>query len=399
MGLFNRNKDEKLERKIENLENKLRSKTEQFDEIMNRKYDRLGELNQKINDANDELSALQNNIELGFYEPTYQFMDSLELKDKLKEIVDKEKHLVKDKRAYLILQSYTFNGSSSMGRSMQEKSGAALIRAFNGEATGIINKVTANNFGKKVESLGKSFEKLNSLFTKSTFVMISNEYFELKIQELNLSIEYALKKQEEKDILREQRQREREERQLQAEVETKQKNLQKERSQYENALVKLEEQEQTAEILEQIKLLKSKIDKLDEAYEELDYRLFNSKAGYVYIISNVGSFGENVYKIGVTRRLTPMDRIDELGSASVPFKFDVHALIFSEDAFQLENELHQKFTNRRVNHINKRKEYFNVSLSEIKDFIIQKKNITIEWHDIPENSEFELSEKSSQQVD
>ncbi|GIC70577.1 DUF4041 domain-containing protein [Fructobacillus tropaeoli] len=398
MGLFSK-KDEQLERKIGALEEKLRSKQEQFDEIMNRKYERLGNLNDQINDANNELKALNNDIEMGFYEPTYQFMDSIQLKEKLKTIVAQEKQLVKEKRAYVILNNYTFNGSASMGRSMQEKSGAALIRAFNGEATGIINKVTASNFDKKIDALSKSCEKLNDLFTKSTFVMISHEYFVLKTEELKLSIEYALKKQDEKDIIREQRLREREERQLEAEVAVQQKKIEKEISQYKNALEKLEAQEQTDELLEQIAKLKAEIEQLENDHDELDNRLFNSKAGYVYIISNVGSFGENVYKIGVTRRLTPMDRIDELGSASVPFKFDVHALIFSEDAFQLESELHQEFTNRRVNHINKRKEYFNVSLSEIKDFIIQKKNITIEWHDIPENSEFELSEKSSQQVD
>ncbi|MCK8618004.1 DUF4041 domain-containing protein [Fructobacillus sp. M158] len=394
MGLFNRKKDEQLEKKIEILENKITSKKEKLDKIINDKSNQINELDKKIDEATKELSSLQSDIELGFYQPTYQFIDSLVLKEKLKNITDSEKQLVKEKSAFLITETYTFNGSISKGRAMQNKSGSAIIRAFNGEATGIINKVNANNYNKKIESLKKSYEKLNNLFEKSSFVKISVPYLNLKLDELTLSVEYALNKQEEKDILKEQRQREIEEKKLQKEVENQQKIIQKERTQYQNALSKLEEQEYSEDIEEQINNLKSKLKQLDDDAKELDYRISNSKAGYVYIISNVGSFGKDVYKIGVTRRLTPMDRIDELGSASVPFKFDVHALIFSEDAFQLESELHQEFTDNRVNHINNRKEYFNVSLDDIKKFIQDKKNITIEWHDTPENSEFELSQRS-----
>ena len=202
-----------------------------------------------------------------------------------------------------------------------------------------------------------------------------------------------MKKQEEKEKLREEKQRESEEKQLRAEVERERKNLNKERKQFENAINALLSKEQTDEIESQIEELKSKIALLDEQEHDLDYRLNNAKAGYVYIISNIGSFGKDVYKIGVTRRLEPTDRIDELGSASVPFKFDVHALIFSDDAFKLENELHSQFEKYRSNHVNKRKKYFNVPLESIKNYLQETKDITIEWHDQPENSEFELSNK------
>ncbi|CAH1853903.1 DUF4041 domain-containing protein [Convivina intestini] len=386
MKLFKR-KDEKLEEKIITLNNSIDEKNNE-----------LNIIRKKIVLANQDLENINNEIEMGFYEPTYQLTDSLTLKEKLKGIIESEKLLVRNKQAFIITQSYTFNQSIAKGKTMQNKSGSALIRAFNGEATGIINKVTANNYENKLESLTKSYEKLNSLFDSFSFVVISNEYLKLKIEELTLSVEYALKKQEEKDILKEQREREIEEKKLQKEVEIQHKIIEKERKQYQNALSKLEKQEKNDEILEQIASLKLELQRLDDDAKELDYRISNSKAGYVYIISNIGSFGQNVYKIGVTRRLTPMDRIDELGSASVPFKFDVHALIFSENAFQLERELHKEFTNSRVNHINNRKEYFNVSLDEIKKFIKEQKNITIEWHDHPENSEFELSQKSNQRT-
>lgn len=112
-----------------------------------------------------------------------------------------------------------------------------------------------------------------------------------------------------------------------------------------------------------------------------------TKRGYVYVISNLGSFGENIYKIGLTRRLDPMDRVRELGDASVPFPFDVHAMIFSEDAPKLEATLHQRFSDKRVNMINNRKEFFNVSLKEIAD-VVAEYNATIEFTLLAEASDY-----------
>jgi len=122
--------------------------------------------------------------------------------------------------------------------------------------------------------------------------------------------------------------------------------------------------------------------------EELDYRLENIGAGYVYIISNIGAFGENVFKIGVTRRLEPTERISELSSASVPFKFDVHALIFSYQAFELEKELHNYFNDKRVNMVNNRKEFFNITIEEIERALEKHKDLTFEFNKIPDAEEY-----------
>ena len=122
--------------------------------------------------------------------------------------------------------------------------------------------------------------------------------------------------------------------------------------------------------------------------EELDYRLENIGAGYVYIISNIGAFGENIFKIGVTRRLEPLERIKELSSASVPFKFDVHALIFSYQAYNLEKELHNLFNDKRVNLINNRKEFFNISIDEIETALEKYKDLTFEFNKIPDAEEY-----------
>ena len=114
----------------------------------------------------------------------------------------------------------------------------------------------------------------------------------------------------------------------------------------------------------------------------------NAKAGFVYVISNIGSFGEDVYKIGMTRRLEPMDRIKELSSASVPFEFDVHAMIFSENAPELENILHKHFESNSVNKVNLRKEFFRVSLDEIEDVVTQNYNKTVKFTRVPVASEY-----------
>ncbi|MBQ7916373.1 MAG: GIY-YIG nuclease family protein, partial [Firmicutes bacterium] len=125
--------------------------------------------------------------------------------------------------------------------------------------------------------------------------------------------------------------------------------------------------------------------------KNVDYREANKRAGYVYVISNIGAFGDDVYKIGMTRRLDPMERIDELGDASVPFDYDVHALIFSDDAPALESALHNAFEANKVNKINSRREFFKISLNEIKAVVAKNFDKTVEWIDVPEAEQYRLS--------
>ena len=150
-------------------------------------------------------------------------------------------------------------------------------------------------------------------------------------------------------------------------------------------------EEKAAELNEKIKELKTKLSQLDKDRENVLERENNTRAGYVYVISNIGAFGENVYKIGMTRRLEPMERVNELGSASVPFKFDVHAMIFSDDAPALENALHQHFKDRSVNKINFRKEFFNVTLEEVQDVVTKSHNKIVEFTKLAEALEYRQS--------
>ena len=169
-----------------------------------------------------------------------------------------------------------------------------------------------------------------------------------------------MKKQEEREAAVEERARLREERRVAAELADERARLDKERNHLVNALEALREGGATDSELER------KLTEIDEAIAQNDYRAANIRASYVYVISNRGAFGENVVKIGLTRRLEPQERVDELGGASVPFRFDVHALFFSEDAVSIEAELHQHFAARRLNHANPRKEFFFASPSEVR---------------------------------
>ena len=163
----------------------------------------------------------------------------------------------------------------------------------------------------------------------------------------------------------------REEEKVKREVEKAMKDAENEEAQYQAALEKAKLElgethgEQTKEFEEKIKILQEQLEEAKKNKERALSRAQQTKNGHVYIISNIGSFGKNIYKIGMTRRLEPVDRVKELGDASVPFTFDIHAMIFSKDAPNLENGLHRAFGQSRVNLVNERKEFFRVSLDDI----------------------------------
>lgn len=232
-------------------------------------------------------------------------------------------------------------------------------------------------------------------------ISISNEYYQAKVDELHLAFEYRQKKQTEKEEQREARAALREAAKLQKEIEEQRKAINKERNHYQNALLSVLKQIESSptpsdELIQKKNELESQLGVIDVKIKDLDYREANQRAGYVYVISNIGAFGENIYKIGMTRRLNPQDRVDELGDASVPFNFDVHAMIFSDDAPALENALHKAFENRKVNMVNHRREFFNVTLDEIKDVIRQNYDKTVEFVDIPDAEQYRESLKMRQ---
>ncbi|HGI3383130.1 TPA: DUF4041 domain-containing protein [Streptococcus agalactiae] len=410
MGLFGfgKPKDEALEAKISSLESKLKDKQSILDDLTRqiKVAKDILKLDYELKKRQSELKALQKEVivlnddldlqEYGFFERKYKFSDSTKYKEELETLRKRQKQLVKDKKAGVIVRPMLLDNSKSKGRAMQNQLIKAMIRGFNGEVDAHLVKVTATNLSKKVDAVVKSFNQLNKMYSRN-LVCLSNDYLELKISELQLAVEYELQKLEEKELLREQRAKEREDKKLQAELAAKRKQIEKDRKHFKQMLDNVEELLKTANEEEKEKLnlqlaeYQDKLSELDELEEDIDYREGHATAGYVYIISNIGAFGEDVYKIGVTRRLDPMERIRELGSASVPFQFDVHALIFSEEAFSLEKELHNRFEKNKINKVNGRKEYFKVPFSDIKAVLEEHKELAIELTEKAEAFEYRQS--------
>ena len=269
-----------------------------------------------------------------------------------------------------------------------------LLRAFNTECDSIISKVRVSNYDRCVSRMEKARDTISKC-ASSMSIQIDDLYLNLKKRELALALDYAQEKEKEKERLKELRAQQREEAKAQKEIEEARKKLEKEQMHYQNALSTLSAQiqndPQNPDLIAKKEELEAQIADTQKAIENVDYREANKRAGYVYVISNIGAFGEDIYKIGMTRRLDPMDRVNELGDASVPFNFDVHALIFTEDAPGLETALHNAFEDRKVNKINPRREFFHVTLDEIKKVVRENFDKTVEWVDVPEAEQYRQS--------
>lgn len=334
--------------------------------------------------------------EFGLYTPRYDFVTSEEYKEELDRIRDAQKKLIKNDKAIIGATTWTVNGSKSKGNKMIADMKKLFLRAFNSDCEDVISKVKYNNFDMSLKKIRQSANSIGKL-GKSMSLQITQKYIDWKEEELTLAFEYQQKKQEEKEAQKAARAEMREAARLQKEIEAQRKKIEKEQTHYQTAyeklLKQLEEDPDNSDLLAKKSELENQLNDIDRAIKDIDYREANQRAGYVYIISNIGAFGENVYKIGMTRRLDPQDRVDELGDASVPFNFDVHAMIFSDDAPALEAALHKAFEDRKLNMVNTRREFFNVTLDEIKEVVKENFDKTVEFVDVPDAEQFRVSQK------
>jgi hypothetical protein len=317
--------------------------------------------------ALDEESNLQ---AFGFYKPRYSFAESRQYQERLEQVLAQQKEMLRAKTAAVCAAEWLVNGSKVEGRKQTNQTLKLMLRAFNGESDAAIARVRYNNVHVMEARIRKAFEVINSLAEVQQCRIVA-AYLDFKLQELYLSHEYEEKVQAEKEEQRRIREQMRDEEIAQRELERAQAEAEREEARYEQALAKAREEVESA--------AGAKQERLHQKIEELQQRLAEAhtnkeraiaraqmtRSGHVYVISNLGSFGEHVYKIGMTRRLEPMDRIRELGDASVPFHFDVHAIIYSDDAPALECELHKAFDRHRVNRVNERKEFFRVPIEQI----------------------------------
>lgn len=339
--------------------------------------------------------------DFGLYTPRYTFTTSDEYKKRLDKIRLEQKDLIKNDKAITASENWTLDGSKVKGKAMIKSMKKLFLRAFNADCEDVISKVKYNNLDmslKKIEKSADAIEKLG----KSMSLRITIQYMNLKVDELYLAFEYQQKKQEEKEEQKAIRAEMREAAKLQKEIDEQRRRTEKEQSHYLTAYNKLKKQLESdpdnEELIKKSNELGAQLEIIEKSLKDIDYREANQKAGYVYIISNIGAFGENVYKIGMTRRLNPQDRIDELSSASVPFNFDVHAMIFSDNAPALEAALHRAFDNKKLNLVNTRREFFKVTLDEIKKVVKENFDKTVEFVDYPDAEQYRISQKMKEGI-
>jgi len=350
---------------------------------------RITELEAALRDAQSstgdviELNDQRVLQDVGIYRYHHPLEDAAEYKNRLRELEAEITQVVKSGKAVLAADLFTFEGSLAKGRKMVGDLSKLMLRAYNAEADNCVRSLRAGNITtakKRLDSAVRAIEKLGAIME----MRINPDYHELRIAELELTADFQMKVQEERERAREERELLREQRRAEQELATERERLEKEKAHYAAALQALRTKGDDTAAEE----LQARLAEIDEAIATNDYRIANIRAGYVYVISNVGTFGPNIVKIGMTRRLDPRDRVRELGDASVPFRYDIHALFFSDDAVALEAELHQAFADRRVNRVNLRREFFFATPADVRERLAEKAGGLLEYTVEPEAPEY-----------
>lgn len=393
--------EQEINTKIQRLEQQA---NENIDKNKQKANAELKEIENKISQLKSEKSDLKIFLDSYSQDISYKishfdYLDNLsssELKNEYEKIKLKEKEQIKKS------ESLTSN-------SIEKKKVRQLNRAFNSEADHLISTLTIKNSDTIRTRIVRSYEQLNKLYDTNGFGL-SEDALNIKLEKLEIAYRYQVEAMKEKELLKAQKEEIKEQQRAEKELNDAKQRIEKEERQFNNEINRLMKylSSSNSEIekelyADKIRELESKLKELESEKQKVSDLELNTRAGFVYIISNIGSFGENVYKIGMTRRLEPMNRVNELSSASVPFPFDVHALIFSEDAPGLENLLHKHFRKEEINKVNHRKEFFKVNLEDIKELITKEYNDTVHFIDTAaaeqyyesiniENREEELSE-------
>ncbi|WP_217991432.1 DUF4041 domain-containing protein [Blastococcus aggregatus] len=328
----------------------------------------------------DDARLLQ---QVGIYHYHHPLENTELYRERLAELREQVKEMVKAGNAIEASDKFSYNNSLALGRRMTADFSKLMLRAYNAEADNCVRSLRAGALPaatKRLETAAGTIARLGKMME----MRVSPDYHAVRITELELTADYLFKQQEEREAAREERERLREERKAEQELAQQREKLDKERAHYANTLAALRAQGADADLAD----VEARLAELDAAIELNDFRAANIRAGYVYVISNVGAFGDRVVKIGMTRRLEPMDRIRELGDASVPFPFDVHALYFSDDAVTLENELHKAFGERRLNRVNERREFFFATPEQVRAVLAEKVGNLLEYAATPDAEQY-----------
>ena len=355
----------------------------------------LAEVKQEHARLRVEVVALRDEAilqEVGVYDYQHPMESASEYKEALADLRRRIKGLARDGGAVSATDStWTVNDSKAKGRKMIRDTSKLLLRAYNNEADTLVDKLRPFRLEAAISRLDKSRAAINRLGAQPMEIEITRRYHSLRILELELASDWLAKKEQEKEEAKAERARLREEAKARKEIEEERKRLLKERAHYQALIKKLQEDGNEEEAAKQAQVLRE----IDDDFATIEERAANTRAGHVYVISNVGSLGDDVVKIGMTRRLDPYDRVKELGDASVPFGYDIHALMFSEDAVSLERDLHEEFKEQRVNLVNLRREFFYVKPEQVRLAIENHESAVLtEFNEEPDAAEWHMSENA-----
>lgn len=375
---------DKINLEIEGNTKKLKLILSEIESMSSKHESNSGELSQLMSKL-DLYTRIEDLVENGHFEiPEYLYETSARFVEEVKRIRQKQKDLIKERRAVTYPASTTISDNESYNKKILDGQVKLMLSAFNIECDALISKVSPSNFPRTLERI----EKLANALEKSAATLLCGfniKYVELKYEECKLQYQSSLKKKEEQEEQRLIREQIREEQKAIKEYERAIAEAEKEEKMYRDMLDKAREElakssdEDKVATEKRITELEFQLAEAEVKEERAKSMAEQTRKGHVYVISNIGSFGENVYKIGLTRRLEPMDRVKELGDASVPFTFDVHALIYANDAPSLESSLHKEFTQSRVNAVNFRKEFFRTDLESIKEAVERIAGIEAEF--------------------
>lgn len=382
--------DEKIANRKAEFENILanqESELEALEELKETEKNKVSELKTKVVD----LEEMFNLNDYGLYNFENPANDSIRYGEQLKKVKADIKRMVKNKTATSASTTWTVNNSAAQGRKMVNDMSKLLLRAFNAEAENSIKTVRAGHLTTALKRLDRSAQAVARL-GKMMDLKITSAYVRLREEELRLTHAHLEAKKAAKELEREERAREREERRAQREFEAAKAKQIKEVEHYRTVLETLQTSGDEVAIASALANLTAAEEKL----ADVESTMANTRAGYVYVISNRGAFGQGIVKIGMTRRLNPMDRVGELGDASVPFYFDTHTMIFAKDAVGLERALHKHFAQVRVNLVNLRREYFYSTPAEVKAALMELHQDyeaqLLEFHETADAPEYEASE-------
>lgn len=406
--MFNKGKIEELNKEIERLGAlveglskfgalgiiEVKAEISSLEENKKKLSEELIKVNKEISEAKtslietQEIAMLQ---EVGIYQYTSILDTSEGYSDKIAEIRSKIKERnIANGGAIRAAQGWTVNGSTVEGAKMVKEFSKLMLRAYNGEIDDTIRTLKPFKLQAAVDRVNKveqSIEKLG----KTMQIEIDNDYHKLRVEEIRLTADFLSKKEEEKELQKEERLRLKEEEKAQKELEREKDKLNKELMHHQAVLAKADETGN----LKVVEEAKAKIAEVESSISGVEERAANIRTGYVYVISNIGSFGESVLKVGLTRRINPEERIQELSDASVPFRFDIHAIIFSSDAVSLEKQLHMELDKYRLNKVNTRKEFFSVSPTHVKELLTKLSTESIlTYKEEAEAPEWRISSKS-----